>query len=88
MLFYKDKTTTETYNTDFGFKVDIVETTEQFEAWVYHSDYGIKTMMFGSGKRCKEDFVQMVVGNLWDYVKYYMDDVLDDEELVVRGEQI
>lgn len=64
-----------------GFRVDIIETPEEFEAWLYHINIGIKEFMFGSGKeqhKNRTDFCEMVEVNLHsqgyigDYINEYM----------------
>lgn len=50
-----------------GFMVDIVETPTEYEAWLYHKDYGIKELMFGTNKtqhKDRADFCEMVENNL------------------------
>lgn len=41
---------TTTYDCGDGFRIDIVETDEEQEAWLYHKDYGVKELMFGVDK--------------------------------------
>lgn len=83
---------TTTYETPFdGFLVDIVEQTDTFAngetepmyyAWLYHKDYGVKDLMFGSMAKQhqnKRDFIDMVEANLCNqnYIEGYMEDHFD-----------
>ena len=74
---------TETYDVEGsgGFRVDIVETEDDFEPWLYHKKHRIKERMLGSPKAkastgkvtTKTDFLNMVRNNLMlvDYVGNY-----------------
>ena len=46
------KTTTKTTNYDVkgGFYIDVVETENEYGAWMYHKDYDIKALMFYEDK--------------------------------------
>ncbi len=39
---------TATYNVFGGWYIDIIETDDMFEAWIYLKSYGIKSLMWGS----------------------------------------
>ena len=43
----------EVYN---GFMVDITESKEIFEAYLYHKDYGVKMSMFGTMKEAHKEY--------------------------------
>ena len=61
-----------------GWRIDIVVLNDSFQSWIYHKDYGVKTLMFGVDKRntTYKDFCKMVETNFpeyqTDYVKEYM----------------
>ena len=66
-----------------GFMVDIVENANEYEAWLYHKDYGVKSLMFGSEKKQhngKADFCDMVEANLINqpYINNYMEEYMND----------
>ena len=79
---------TETYDLEWadGFRVDIVEKEDEFEAWLYHKRYGIKERMLGSPKvkasrgkvTTKADFLNMVRNNLMmvDYIGNYIEEYM------------
>ena len=64
--------------------MDVVETANSFDAWLYHSRCGSKKLMFGvpkeqtySGKRTsKEEFLIMVRNNL--LLNNYMGNYLEE----------
>lgn len=81
MFFIKtDDIKIETYLCEFGFRMEIVEKTDTFECWIYHSNYGIKDLMFGGKKAdtTKEDFIELAKANYIDYLKGYIDDYCSD----------
>ena len=76
------KTITFEVNKEPGFLVDIVENKELYYAWLYHKDYGIKELMFGSAKDQHpniDDFIDMVEANIDNqyYVLGYKDEYFD-----------
>ena len=85
-MFIKQENITSTYNVGDNMKVDIVDNGLNYEAWVYHSDYGIKTHMFGIAKNsktpdgrklCANDFIQIVLNNLDQYIETYKNEYID-----------
>lgn len=61
-----------------GFVVDIEETPTMFEMWVYHEEYGIKTLVFG---------VEKSEMNRVEFIKHTMcDPLLDDAMNLYREE--
>lgn len=42
--------TTETYESNFGFRIDIVKdiTNDEYSIWLYHKDYGVKEYCYGA----------------------------------------
>lgn len=71
---------TETYRFMGHFCIDVVETSEVFEAYIYDDQYGIKKFMFGvqnTDGYTKERFMQFVVNNAEDYMKSYIEKYCD-----------
>ena len=70
---------------DGDFRIDIVEKRTEFEAWIYRKSSGIKTLMFGSGKKQTiygeavtitfDMFVDLVESNLPEYKDGYDMDI-------------
>ncbi len=71
-----DDYTTETYDAGYGFLVDVVTHDGIKEAYLYHKDYGIKSMMFG-GKAFDPDFIYNASLNLPTYEKSYQEEYMD-----------
>lgn len=72
-----------TYEYEIKICVDIVETPDSFEAWIYDKDYGTKELMWGEPKkniRFNEPYTQTFEGfkklvniNIKNYIgDYYM----------------
>ena len=75
---------TRTYEAENGFYVDIVHHTLRqngaeplYEAYLYHKQYGIKSLMFGSNDKDYQNFLAVVMNNLPQYMEYYEDDYFD-----------
>lgn len=61
--------------------VDIIELPEEWEAWLYHKDYTVKMLMFGSLKKQElidgpkecdlKAFIELVDRNVNDYIDDY-----------------
>lgn len=66
-----------TYNPIDDVFIDIIETRDIYESWIYSKDNSTKYFMFGCPKNqnTKADFVEMVENNLDDYL-----DLLEEEE--------
>lgn len=80
---------TETYSTGImadgsEFFIDIVtnyeEETHLYEAWLYLCNYDVKEYMFGCPieQQTKHYFMELVERNLYDYIKIYIDDYVDE----------
>lgn len=67
----------ECYAYDSEHCIDIVETDECYEAWLYAKDYGLKTLMFGVpvDQDSKEGFIQIVQSNAKEYLSIYYDEL-------------
>ena len=72
-----------TYEYEIKICVDIVETPDSFEAWIYDKDYGIKELMWGEPKnnirfnepytQTFEGFKKLVNASIKNYIgDYYM----------------
>ena len=71
---------TETYRFIGHFCIDIVETSEAFEAFIYDDQYGIKRFMFGVQNidgYTKEQFIQFVADNAAEYIEFYIEKYCD-----------
>lgn len=67
---------TETYDAGNGFRIEVVQEGNLFEAWIYHKDYGIKALMFGA-EDTKENFMQLVETGLDEEMEYYEEEYMD-----------
>lgn len=75
---------TTTYDMGDGFRLEVVETDEEHEAWIYHKDYGIKALMLGVDKHlyshygdyCDGYFAETVRNNLDSYKELYKDEYM------------
>ena len=71
---------TETYRYMGHFCIDVVETSEAFEAFIYDDQYGIKRFMFGvqnTDGYTKERFLQFVADNAEEYIELYIEEYCD-----------
>lgn len=73
--------TTRTFDVGHGFLVDIVaiKSKDLYEAWIYHSSYGIKELMFGISMKDEtyDGFLDLVYRNLDDHIFYYAKEYMD-----------
>ena len=70
---------TKTYSSDNKFLVDVVETENDYEAWIYRKGDGIKNLMFGCPKtqQSYSEFIELVMYNLDTYKHDYWLDAFD-----------
>ena len=71
---------TETYRFKGHFCIDVVETSEAFDAYIYDDQYGIKRFMFGvlnTDGYTKERFLQFVADNAEEYIEFYIERYCD-----------
>lgn len=72
-----------TYEYEIKICVDIVETSDKFEAWIYDKNYGRKELMWGEPKnntrfnepytQTLEEFKKLVSASVKNYIgSYYM----------------
>ena len=74
-------------NCNSKFVVEIVITDDErnniecYEAWLYNTDYGVKSFMFGVEKNIDlETFESMVMGNIYRYMRGYIDEYMEGGE--------
>lgn len=80
MLIKQKSTIIETFKTLYdGFLVDIVTRDDEYEVWLYHQNYGVKSLMFGVSNlnTSYNDFLSMVIYNVEDYVLFYCNEYAD-----------
>ena len=67
---------TETYDCDNGYLIDIVTTPEEYQAWISHKAYGVKSHMFGMPveQQSYDEFREIVESNADEYIEFYRDD--------------
>lgn len=76
---------TTTYNVFGSWYIDIVESDDMFEAWIYLKSYGIKSLMWGSPKQQewgvinRKEFLNMVKSNWADYASGYTAEFAPEE---------
>jgi hypothetical protein len=73
-------TITYEYERDTDFRIDIVIDGTSTEAYLYHKDCGIKSLMFGIDDISKDDFIDLVELNLCTetYIEDYIADYMED----------
>lgn len=71
---------TETF-TDGGFNIDVIETKDEYEAWIGFKNFCVKDYMFGMSKKQSNgnnvtytDFIEMVECELLTDKKLFIDD--------------
>ena len=57
------------------FFVDLVMKPATVEVWLYHKDYGVKTLMFGISH--VDNIIEIINNNLDQYIKGYIEEVMD-----------
>ena len=71
---------TTTYACDGGFFVDLIENRrgKLHEAYIYHKDYGVKSLMFGCpvSETKHYQFFAMVLANLEEYKQDYIEEYM------------
>lgn len=76
---------TTTYNPEGDWYIDIIETDDMFEAWIYLGSYGVKSLMWGSPKQqeygtvTRKDFLNMVKTNFIYYTNGYVEEFAPEE---------
>lgn len=77
---------TKTYEVGNGFRVEVTSTDNYRESYIYHKDYGIKSLMFGS-EDYEHSFLEVVESNLDDYIASYIEEVMDETYEEIFGEE-
>lgn len=59
--------------------VEVWIVNDDFEAWIQHKDYGIKSLMFGmpAQQQSTQDFMKIVENSIDEYVEYYANEYMD-----------
>lgn len=57
-----------------GFYIDLVMKAATVEVWLYHKDYGVKTLMFGIPHGDK--IIEIINNNLDEYIPDYIEEVM------------
>lgn len=76
---------TTTYNPEGDWYIDVIETDDMFEAWIYLGSYGIKSLMWGSPKQqeygtvTRKDFLDMIKTNFISYANGYIEEFAPEE---------
>lgn len=75
----KQKINIETYRYDNDYYIDIIETSEYLEAWIYNKNYGIKMLMFGTPilEQSYSEFIELAETGAPAFIKYYKEDYED-----------
>lgn len=73
--------TTETFDAGSGFRMDVVITSDCYEAWIYHESIGIKVLMFGLPKdqQTYKKAVEIMKDNFTGYISDYTDEYMKGE---------
>lgn len=68
-----DDVKTETFWVRDLFFVDVNTLPENYEAWIYHKEYGVKMLMFGMPKyqQSYEEFLELVDDDAATYIDNY-----------------
>ena len=68
---------TRTYEYDSNYYVDIVERNDLYEAYIYDSNIGFKSFMFGmlKSENSYENFLDTVFDNIDEFVESYLNDL-------------
>jgi hypothetical protein len=68
------------------FRIDITETEDMFEAYIYHVAYGVKNHIIGCPKKQPngddydyDKFLDTIRWNIWDDIKFYIEDVIEKD---------
>lgn len=76
---------TTTYNPEGNWYIDIIETDDEFETWIYLKTHGIKSFLWGEPKQqmwgttTRKNFVDRVKERWTDYADEYIEEFAPDE---------
>lgn len=82
MLIEMKEIKTKTYPLDQGFFLDVTTTCKQYDAWLYHKNYGIKEHIYGMNK-CDieyDNFLDLIESTIAEDIKFFVDDYFDFTE--------
>ncbi len=73
------KQESKVYEHDDDWRIEIVIDDEDYEAWLWHKDYGIKSLMFGCPKEQQDYdyFLELVEFSIPDYIEGYLEEYGD-----------
>ena len=78
---------TVTFDVGGGFRVDVQQDNNNFEAWLWEQNYGVKTQMFGmhTDDVSFKEFVELVEAALDNepYIQDYIDEYMA-EDLILQ----
>lgn len=82
MLIQMKEIKTKTYPLDKGFFLDITTGCKEYNAWLYHKDYGIKSHIYGMFKCDIEynEFLDLLENTINDDIDLYVDNYFDYKE--------
>lgn len=74
------KTTTYSYTKEY--LVDVVETDEDYEAYIYTAENVFKLLMFGCPKeqQTKSEFLDVVDANMDEFITEYESTIIEEED--------
>lgn len=86
-MLTKTNIETTTYDCPYleNLKIDITKNGNNLEAWIYHPNFGVKSLMFGTelgsdtGVLSESGFLGLVESNALIYAKSYIEDVMEGE---------
>ena len=73
---------TETYALDNGFFLDVVDKMEEYDAYIYHEDYGTKSCVLSSSKDVVDldKYMEIVEGVLDNAIAQYKAEVMAEPD--------
>lgn len=78
---------TKTYRFNKDFLIDItVSKGGIYESWIYLDGYGFKLYMFGTYAKTEEEFIELVITNIFDYINLYIETKNEMEERTLYDE--
>lgn len=77
--FINSKTSNITTYSYGEFLVDVTDKLEEYEAFIYHKDYGVKDLMFGVSKdqNTLDEFMEIVFYNLPKHIDTYKSEYMN-----------
>lgn len=78
MLFKKIEKKIDIYQIMKDYFVQVEDNNEIIEFYLYHKDYGVKTLMFGMPKKEVSDIRQIILDNAEDYILDYIEKYIEE----------